>query len=223
MPRHPATACGLPTPRTPHLSRPTAPTGATCTSRSDTPGDMRIAHQCSPCPPHPPSMKAAPQIGKAGKQGGAQIVFFLSGIRGQLQKPVDCTLCNYVPPRGCKRGGEFAKLKNPRFGLFLPRFGPFLPHAALVGFARHYLSIYLFREREEGIEGLECRRGVSTDLKSGQNLYPQKFMCIHGFLWMGKRAETQCWRGFAGFLTLIHTSTAGNALGGAWRATGAGL
>lgn len=169
----------------------------------------------SPFPPHPPTIVVPQKLGKAWQSGGVPIAKTLSGTRGEHSESVDQRRCNHVSPYSAKGAARFARTEFPRFAPFIPHFGPNLTHAGFCRFASAYLSISLFLEREEG-KGRERRqKEPSTDRPGRPNMYPRIFSCVHGFSWIVDRAAAQCWCGFTSFAKLIHTSTTGNALGGA--------
>jgi hypothetical protein len=168
-----------------------------------------------PFPPYPPQQGLRRFLGMAVQVGGRFGPFLPKGRRGEPLKPVDAVPCNYVSPYSTIGPARFARFQSPHFRSFLPHFGPFVPHAPFRRFAPFYLSIYLFLEREERKEGRGGEKARSTDLKNGQKVYPRIFCVSTLNPWMGDRAAAQCWSGFAGFWTLIHTSTSGNALGSA--------
>lgn len=167
-----------------------------------------------PFPPHPPITRAAPGLGETLKAGRVLIAFFEMGTRGEPQKPVDSVGCNYVPPHSTKRAARFARIKTPHFALFLPHFYLFLPHPCFLHDPHIYLSIYLFSEEKERNEGGKAGKEQSTLRVLSLHMYPHFFIGIHGFLWICRRLETQCWRGFQCFYGVNPQSTRGNALGG---------
>ena len=177
-------------------------------------GSCGLRINLCPAPPHPPITKAAPGLGETLAKKRGAIAFFKMGARGELLKPVDSVGCHYVTPHSTKRSARFARMKLPHFGPFLPHFGPFLPHPYFLNDPHIYLSIYLFSEEKERKKGRRARKQRSTGGPHCNHMYPHFFTRIHGFLWMHDGPETQCWRGFRGFLRCIHTSTGGNALGG---------
>ena len=164
-------------------------------------------------PPYPPQQGLRRFLGMAGQVGGRLVPFWPLGTRGEPQKPVDGGACNYVSSGSAKAPARFAIFKPPRFTRFLPHIYRFHPHAQFCIFARSYLSIYLFSEREERKEGVKVKNQRSTEFKSGKKVYPRIFCGSTPFLWMLDQAAAQCWRGFERFLRVIHTSTARNALG----------
>jgi hypothetical protein len=189
------------------VSAPTAPSGQ---------------HSCgiginAPCfshfPPYPPQQGLRQFLGIAGQTGGGFGPFSPKGTRGEPRKPVDWGACNYVSSGSTKRRAAFARFELPHFARFVPHIGSFRPHALFCRFARSYLSIYLFLEREDRKEGGGSRKRRSTLLKTVTKVYPRIFCVSTPFLWMGDGAAAQCWSGFAGIWSPIHTSTRGNALG----------
>lgn len=166
-------------------------------------------------PPHPPIKGASPILGEAGKVRDRTIAFSSLGWQGELLKPVDSGACNYVSPYSTKRSARFARIKPPHFATFLPHFCQNLPHHDFSRFASAYLSIYLFLEERNEKEGGKAGAGRSTVSLLRQKVYPRICRCIHTFFVDCKWPETQCWRGLSRFSSPIHTSTGGNALGGA--------
>lgn len=177
-------------------------------------GSCGLRINLRPFPPHPPITKAAPGLGETLAREGGSIAFFKMGTRGELLKPVDSVGCNYVPPYSTKRSARFARMKLPHFWPFLPHFASFLPHPYFLNDPHIYLSIYLFSEEKERKKGGRARKQRSTSHPHRNEMCPHFFTRIHGFMWIHHALETQCWRGFDGFLGCIHTSTRGNALGG---------
>lgn len=168
----------------------------------------------NPTPPRTPrSQRLRPGWGNFPAKRGGAIAFIKMGRQGERRKPVDSVGCNYVTPHSTKRCGRFARMNLPHFALFYPRFTLFLPHPPFLKNLPIYLSIYLFSEERERKEGGWTGKRQSTSHPRRNKMCPRIFNPIHGFSWMVKRLETQCWRGFAGFSGSIHTSTGGNALG----------